>query len=92
MPSVQAKREYVGLVRSIAPHWRDTPPSEEGRAGKGKGGGGPVISTLMSDPDEVSDENKTAFDWCKEGHVTKLASTMTESNVNSLDEQASVLS
>lgn len=56
--------------------------------GGGKGGGGPIVSTLMSNAEEViPDENKSAFDWCKEGHVTKLASVVVETNVNMLDEQ-----
>ena len=90
--SVEAKKQYIDLVQTLAPSWRDTPTlAAEGGGDKGKGkggGGGPVVSTLMNDAEEaVPDDSKNAFDWCKEGHMSNLKSVVTDNNINSLDDQ-----
>ena len=54
------------------------------------GGGGPAVSTLAggdSGDSDVPDDEKTVFDWCKEGHVTKLESLLTDDSINSKDSQ-----
>ena len=48
------------------------------------------MSTLAggdSEDKDIPDEEKTAFDWCKEGHVTKLESLVTDECINSKDGQ-----
>lgn len=61
----------------------------EPSSGGGGGSGGPVVSTLANQDEEeaIPDENKTVFDWCKEGNVSKLTATVTESNINGKDSQ-----
>ena len=52
--------------------------------------GGPSVSRYAEEKEEVvPDDQKTAFDWCKEGHVTRLAAMVTEDNINEKDEQVS---
>ena len=89
-------RQYVTLVTSLSPRWRgsDLPPEEDvGREGGsdeeggGGGGSGRSVSTLMNSAEAIPDEKKTIFDWCKEGHIAKLSSMLTKTNVNSPDEQ-----
>ena len=48
------------------------------------------MSTLAggdSGDSDIPDEEKTAFDWCKEGHVTKLESLVADDSINSKDSQ-----
>lgn len=94
----EAMKQYVTVVSNLSPQWKGNPPcdgaGEEGvadRGGRGSGGtGGPVVSTLMNNMEVIPDEKKTVFDWCKEGDVTRLSGMLTESNINSLDEQVGI--
>lgn len=84
--------KYTNLVKTYDPLWEEHSSETSGDADVGKksggGGGGPVISTLMNNTsDVILEKDKTIFDWCKEGNVEKLESTVTETNVNSLDDQ-----
>ena len=66
---------------------------ESGSSGGG-GGTGHSVSTLAGGDDEdtdVPDEEKTVFDWCKEGCVSKLEGLVTDSNVNLKDNQVCFL-
>lgn len=105
MTTIEAMNQYVTQVTNLAPQWKDTSRGgqeggkgtgggggQEGGKGAGGGGGvvGPVVSTLMNnDAEVIPDESKTVFDWCKEGHTTKLSSgvMLSADNVNTLDEQ-----
>ena len=50
--------------------------------------GGPVVSRIIAEEEEsVPDDQKTVFDWCKEGNVDRLSAMVTNQNVNSKDEQ-----
>ena len=40
--------------------------------------------------DELSDSQKTAFDWCKEGNVDGLKRCFNRTSVNSRDDQVNV--
>ena len=40
--------------------------------------------------DELSDSQKTAFDWCKEGNVDGLKRCVNHAFVNSRDDQVTV--
>ena len=61
----------------------------EGRGSGGRGSGvGPVVSTMAREDEEVvPDDQKTAFDWCKEGNVARLVAMVTELTINVKDEQ-----
>ena len=53
------------------------------------------MSTLAggdSGDSDIPDDEKTAFDWCKEGHVTKLESMVTNDSINSKDSQVCKMS
>lgn len=86
--------EYVRLVTTLVPQWRGTQPThtsevnnQEAGGGKGGGGVGPAVSTLMNNSEVIPDENKSVFDWCKEGNEARLLTMVTTTNVNQLDEQ-----
>ena len=56
----------------------------------GGGGDGPPVSTLAggdTKEKDAPDNEKTVFDWCKEGHVKKLESLVTEDCINTKDNQ-----
>lgn len=39
-----------------------------------QGGVGPVVSRIAQNPEDIlPDDKKTAFDWCKEGNMEKMA-------------------
>ena len=66
---------------------------ESGSSGGG-GGTGHSVSTLAGGDGEdtdVPDEEKTVFDWCKEGCVSKLESLVTDGDVNLKDNQVCFL-
>ena len=72
--------------------------SEAKESGRGSGGGGGgtghSVSTLAggdSEDTDVPDDEKTVFDWCKEGRVSKLESLVTDSDVNLKDNQVRFL-
>ncbi len=94
MEQLEAMMQYVALVKSLDPQWRsriDKAPTVEGESKAkregGGGGGGPVVSTLMNNDEVILDENKSIFDWCKEGQVERLSPLLSETNIGSTDEQ-----
>lgn len=53
------------------------------------GFGGPVVSTLMNNSDtNLADDEKTAFDWVKDGNLSKLRDTKPQS-LDAKDDQVS---
>lgn len=66
----------------------DQPPPR----GEGGGGGvGPVVSRMATQEKELAEEEKTMFDWCKEGRRDKLESflDLTPDSINTKDSQVS---
>lgn len=86
MTTEEAMKEYTNLVKNIAPQWKDMPQAGDTPPSSSKGTGGPTVSTLNS-AEVIPDANKNIFDWCKEGHMTRLLSMVTEANMNTVDEQ-----
>ena len=65
---------------------------EEERGGEGKGGGGgggvgPVVSRMADQEQELAEEEKTLFDWCKEGREDRLQALLSPDNINTIDSQ-----
>ena len=93
MEPVEAMTQYVDLVKTLNPEWRSNEkPKAIGvvtgeRKGGGGGGGGPVVSTLMNNDEVIPDESKNIFDWCKEGQMSRLTPLLSETNINSTDDQ-----
>ena len=91
---VDAMTDYVKLVRELDPKWQENEHSftvGEGSREGGRGGGGgrgPVVSTLMKEQEEdIPEEDKSVFDWCKEGNVDRLSAMLSGSNIGSVDEE-----
>ena len=61
---------------------------EEGEEDRGGGGGvGPTVSILADQEEELAEEEKTVFDWCKEGREDLLRSHLTPNNINNRDNE-----
>ena len=60
-----------------------------GGGGEGGGGGGvgPVVSRMADREQELSDEEKTLFDWCKEGREDRLQALLSPDDINAKDSQ-----
>ena len=58
---------------------------------KPKAGMGLAVSTLGNHDDNLSDDLKTIFDWCKEGDVSRVSSHLAKrtDSVNQVDENVS---
>ena len=80
---------YINLVTELNPKWRHSVSTGESLAGNGGGGGGggPVVSTLMKDEEVIPDQEKSLFDWCKEGNGERLAAMLDREQVNDKDEE-----
>ena len=89
MSTEQAMKKYVELVNKLDPQWQKIPPPSDDvrKTDEGRGGVGPVVSTLMNSVEDIPDEEKNIFDWCKDGQVAKVAAVVTRNNVNTLDEE-----
>ena len=53
--------------------------------------GGPAVSRMADQESIISDEEKTAFDWCKEGRKDRLSALVSQDNINDRDSQVSSL-
>ena len=63
---------------------------EGGDVERGGGGGGSMglsVSRMADQEQELSEEEKTVFDWCKEGREDRLQSLLSPDNINTTDEQ-----
>ena len=59
-----------------------------------EGGGGlfsvgAAVST-MSDKEDIPDDEKTIFDWCREGNTDKVTLLLRNTDVNIKDENVSI--
>ena len=62
-----------------------------GGASNGGGGVGPSVSTLARKEDELPSDQKTIFDWCKEGNLDNIAQWMhNRKDINVKDEEVYV--
>lgn len=41
----------------------------------------------MEEEEQIPEEQKTVFDWCKEGNIARMAALVSEQNVNEKDSQ-----
>ncbi|XP_032231690.2 acyl-CoA-binding domain-containing protein 6 isoform X2 [Nematostella vectensis] len=94
MPQEKAMKIYVQELFSLDPEWdikyatSDSTPITQEHSSRSSQSMGLSVSTLRGDEDDViSDGNKTAFDWCKEGNVKRMSSLISKKNINSPDEQ-----
>ena len=80
LSSNQARLEYVQRLDEIEPNWRDSEtPMDKAWVS---------VSTMQAPGEEpLKDNEKTLFDWLKEGNEDKLISSISEqgNNVNELD-------
>ena len=60
---------------------------ERGGGGGGGGGVGPVVSRMADQEQKLADDEKTLFDWCKEGREDRLQALLTPDNIHAKDSQ-----
>ncbi|KAK3591446.1 hypothetical protein CHS0354_033445 [Potamilus streckersoni] len=75
--------EYITTVGNIDPDWKDKFDKKESKKMIG-GGLGVVVSTLQGSDDDIDDEKKTIFDWCKEGNTQNVRRIL-ETNQNCIN-------
>ena len=52
------------------------------------GGGGPVVSRMADRSEDIPENQKNLFDWCKEGQIKKLEECLTQNhNIDAKDKQ-----
>jgi len=88
MEKSQAKIEYISLLTNMDQEWKN----KLGTTGPGGGDSDPstnqstalgVSVSVMANPDtELSADQKTIFDWCKEGDLNKVRDLLTAGSVN----------
>lgn len=84
MSAKQAMMEYVQELDQLCPSFNKT----SSKAMHSGGGLGVSVSTLRGNDDEdLTDEQKTAFDWVKEGNMTTLKSLLEVGGDRDLNEQ-----
>ncbi|CAL1544460.1 unnamed protein product [Lymnaea stagnalis] len=93
MSKNQAMMEYVSLLTNIDQDWRNKMETvcEGGDESRSQQGNtmGVSVSVMARTEDELSDGEKTIFDWCKEGNTDKVRQMLIagSANVNGLDEE-----
>ena len=104
MSREEAVSRYLSTVTTLAPDWESSSPvsnkqgkteGERGRGGGGGGGGGgvgPVVSRMADREEIVAEEEKTVFDWCKEGRDDLLQNHLSTDNINERDTEVISLS
>lgn len=76
MSAEEAITSYIELMTEIAPDWeKETQPSN----------GWVSVSTMADSDSDLDEEDKTVFDWVKEGAVDKVRTY--EGDVNTLDDE-----
>ncbi|XP_052787768.1 acyl-CoA-binding domain-containing protein 6-like isoform X2 [Mya arenaria] len=98
MTKEKAMKEYVKALTKDIPDWSSKLQNcgESGDSDKPRSSGnglGVSVSTMQNDEEDLDDELKTVFDWCKEGDVTKVANILkkNQSCVNLKDDEGMVL-
>eukprot|EP00794_Sanderia_malayensis_P016071 gene16072-17694_t len=92
MECSDAKSKYVTLVQELDPQW-DKKSTSQTTSKKVTGTGVAVSKFCCTDDEIVKDDEKTVFDWCKEGNiqeVSRIASSQ-DFNINSLDNNVQIL-
>ncbi|XP_072014480.1 acyl-CoA-binding domain-containing protein 6-like [Amphiura filiformis] len=76
-----AMSEYVSAIHEIDPEWT----SQNTTSGMGFG----VSTMCREEEDHISDDDKTLFDWCKEGNAEQLSRLLAnvDVDINKQDEE-----
>eukprot|EP00118_Oscarella_pearsei_P009948 m.58858 g.58858 ORF g.58858 m.58858 type:complete len:248 (+) comp34838_c0_seq2:111-854(+) len=88
----EAMSQYIDMVDRLCPEWMQhssSSESEEISTNSHSSGSGPVTSKMADTEEALGDEEKTPFDWCKEGNADKLSEIleMDPSVLQSVDEE-----
>lgn len=76
----EAKREYVDEITRLDPEWIEKISSGEAPP---KQPGWVAVSCLQNTEEELSNDQKSIFDWCKEGNVENMINMLaTKSSVD----------
>lgn len=82
MSKTTAMLEYISQLSSINSSWNN-----EILDRNEQGGLGVSVSTLQKEDMDIADENKTVFDYCKEGNLRKFETLLHSIDMNTVDEE-----
>ncbi|XP_059150944.1 acyl-CoA-binding domain-containing protein 6-like [Physella acuta] len=96
MDKLEAMKQYVTQLTNIDHDWRNKLSASGDDSGKKKAatsGMGVTVSVMARTESDMSDGEKTVFDWCKEGNVEKVREILgsNSSIVDGLDEEGLAL-
>ncbi|XP_046543412.1 acyl-CoA-binding domain-containing protein 6-like isoform X2 [Haliotis rubra] len=93
MSRKKAMMEYVSFLSDIHPHWEDKSGSRQSAGSRHTTGMGICVSTMANTDEQLADQDKTVFDWCKEGNTEKVCLTFAtyDTGVNKLDPEGLAL-
>lgn len=90
MSREQAMQEYLFGMDEVDPEWMTKVRGQRSSAG----GLGVGVSTLAGNAEEeLSDQQKSIFDWCKEGNIDQVRQLLSHegTNINQMDEEGLTL-
>ncbi|XP_069120009.1 acyl-CoA-binding domain-containing protein 6-like isoform X1 [Argopecten irradians] len=96
MSKKAAMFQYITFLGNVDPEWQkkiDKPDCRDG-SGDNVGRGWVSVSTMSNTDTEIADENKTLFDWCKDGNTTQVQNILADcdgNEVNIADESGMTL-
>lgn len=85
MSGSTAMEQYVQAMNEIDPEWQLK--AEDPANQKKKKESWVCTSTMASQDDDIDDDEKTIFDWCKDGDTKKVSSLLDKNNVDAVDEE-----
>ncbi|XP_041482165.1 acyl-CoA-binding domain-containing protein 6-like [Lytechinus variegatus] len=90
MSKEQAMMEYIEAMDEVDPDWNS---KVKGHKSVSKGLGVGVSTMLAEEEAELSDQEKSIFDWCKEGaeEQVRLLLSREDSSINQVDEDGLTL-
>ncbi|KAK3087153.1 hypothetical protein FSP39_002416 [Pinctada imbricata] len=74
MPKCEAMEEYVQQLADLVPEWQAS-------TGNPPEGSWVSVSTMQNPDEHLPDENKTIFDWCKEGNVQQIKTLLSNGGI-----------
>eukprot|EP00057_Strongylocentrotus_purpuratus_P031217 XP_783927.4 PREDICTED: acyl-CoA-binding domain-containing protein 6 [Strongylocentrotus purpuratus] len=90
MSGEQAMMEYIEAMDEVDPDWS---LKVKGQKSSSRGFGLGVSTMLVEEEEELSDQEKSIFDWCKEGDVDQVRLLLSNegTNIEQVDEDGLTL-
>ncbi|CAG2227044.1 Acyl-CoA-binding domain-containing protein 6 [Mytilus edulis] len=91
-PKEMAMLEYISHMTSLYPGWEAEMDTIDDKQPSG-GSSWVSVSTMSNTDPELDNQNKTVFDWCKEGDINQMSRILQSENndINGLDDAGMTL-